>query len=943
MARSLGEYGQRFDRRSGTVRKLSKTIAVMGLLAPLGASALGVGDIRLHSGLNQALNAEIPLVLSGADSLSDVKVSLAGPEAFAKAGLDRQYFLTKLQFRAIQKPNGQYAIQVSSREVMREPFLSFLVEVNWPQGRVLREFTALLDPPASLPDAAVAETTPPVLERPYRSYPRERVAEISRVDEAPSERRPSRRISAAAPRREGTDSAPSANQMTNDAYGPVQRGETLWSIANALARDSSASPEQLIQGLYRANPQAFAGNADSLRAGTLLRIPTSEYLAQVNPRRGSVRRAARNAETFASGEDQNQLRLLSPAEAKSRGESAAGGATGGASGKAKGDLALEVAETAKQENEEFRSRLIQLERKLGDMERMLSLKDEQIAALQAQQRSVQQSFTAKPVAPPVPPVAPLPVPPPETPAVTAPPASIEHQPTATVQPPAPTQPAQPHQPAVVKPPEPPVAPAATTTPPPPRKPAVPRPVAPPPAEETAGFPIDSDYLIAGGGLALLGLGAWLVRRRRNAMIAETESILMAAERESLQTPNFSAARAMDSGLEPIVATKSSFLSEFTPSDFDALGTETDDVDPISEADVYLAYGRYKQAEELIRHAIAQRPERDESKLKLLEIYYATENRSAFESYAKELKAAQKDKQPDFWSKVEEMGRELVPNSSLFEAPGSRAHQKPELPSDAEYAAVKGFGALDLSDDLIDDLKRFEIEFVEPASREEENLDPLAFRDTGRSGSADSFGLGGKDKSHEFDIESLYLDEAGPDREDEVRTDEVTELENLISFDFGKTQEKSQEKPASSPSGALFDDILRDLGSRAEDNKKIDEPAPTAGFTVSEHAAEKPAFDLDLFETDTPLPEKEQSETRTEDTDEDVFAELTDMDQCETKLDLAKAYADMGDEHSAREILQEVFASGSERQQAEASALLNKMGQDQADSELSLAEPKASRM
>ena len=153
------------------MRKLSTTLAMMSLLAPMGASALGIGDIKLRSALNQSLNAEIPLVLSGGDSLADVKIALASPEAFAKAGLERHYFLTKLRFTAVQKPDGGYAIEVSSNDVMREPFVSFLVDVNWPRGRVVREYTVLLDPPATFSDRALVDANPPsVFERPADAY-----------------------------------------------------------------------------------------------------------------------------------------------------------------------------------------------------------------------------------------------------------------------------------------------------------------------------------------------------------------------------------------------------------------------------------------------------------------------------------------------------------------------------------------------------------------------------------------------------------------------------------------------------------------------------------------------------------------------------------------------------------------------------------------------------
>jgi pilus assembly protein FimV len=528
-------------------------------------------------------------------------------------------------------------------------------------------------------------------------------------------------------------------------------------------------------------------------------------------------------------------------------------------------------------------------------------------------------------------------------------------------------------------------------PPPPaqQKPVVPRPpvTTPPPTAEEPGLPIDSTYLIAGGGLALLGLGAWLIKRRRNAMIAETESILLAAERENIQpSSRVMAPKAAESMLEPVIATKSSFLSEFTPSDFDALGTEADDVDPVSEADVYLAYGRYKQAEELIRHAISQHPERDECKLKLLEIYYATENRSAFENYARELKAAKKDAQPDFWAKVVEMGQEIVPTSSLFQAGGGepRSHKAPPAPATAAGPRA-GLGTLDLSDDLIDDLKRFEIEFVEPSSSaeslEDEDFVSLDFGgspQTGQDSSADK-------ESLDFDIASLYRDEVKSAAKEAPPT--TAELENLISFDFGKTPEKN---PAAQPE-ALFEDMLLDfekpkaeMPSAAPEPAKKSEDLPSGKFGFDfdlfepdtgaatdkgldfaaspspETHREEPAaagerppgklgFDLELFEPETtgaaeggPVMAATPTELSAEAADEDMFADLTDMDQFETKLDLAKAYADMEDDDSAREILLEVITAGNERQKAEATALLDKIG-GTAQPEFSLAEPRSGRM
>ena len=148
--------------KESKVRKLSKTLAMMGLLSPVGANALGVGEIKLHSALNQYLEADIPLLTTGSEASSAISVKIASPSAFAKAGLDRPYYLTGLRFNPVVTGDS-VVVKVTSREVIREPFLSFLVEVSWPQGRMFREFTVLLDPPATFEQKTVNAYSAPMV------------------------------------------------------------------------------------------------------------------------------------------------------------------------------------------------------------------------------------------------------------------------------------------------------------------------------------------------------------------------------------------------------------------------------------------------------------------------------------------------------------------------------------------------------------------------------------------------------------------------------------------------------------------------------------------------------------------------------------------------------------------------------------------------------------
>lgn len=974
------------------MRKLSRTLAMMSLLAPMGASALGIGDIRLRSALNQSLNAEIPLVLSGGDSLADVKIALAPPEAFAKAGLERHYFLTKLRFNALQKPDGTYAIEVSSNDVMREPFVSFLVEVNWPRGRVIREYTVLLDPPATFADRALVDASAPAVS----PHPNKDVAQTAETPAAPA---PSHEPG---PRefqpRPSTVTASSEGAISGTEFGPVKKDSTLWEIAKRVNRDSDVSQEQMVIALYRNNPHAFYGNSpDTLKAGETLKIPDREFILSISrsqarnelyqstaARSGKLAgRSKQQSSDIASGADaatQAQLKLLAPSDTKTKDEEAVVGTSGGTA-KSKGEVALEVAETLKQENEDLRSRLSDLEQQLSEMHRLLTLKNEQIALLQEPQAQTASAEPAKQGA--------------IDPEQAIEQAILEQEALAPQQAPTQLENTQPEQAASQEESTPPPPPAEVKPEQP--KAAAPKPVPPPPPEEKSVWDElfeHPSYLGAGaGGLMLLAVIPWLLARRRAAMIEETESILIATEKENLQK-----ARAADSKYDTTMSesappAKTSFLSEFTPSDFDALGAEADEVDPISEADVYLAYGRYKQAEDLIRNAIEQNPERDECKLKLLEIHYATENRNAFESFAQELKDQGKDNDPDFWENVVEMGRELCPTHPLFSASLSSG------PGDL-------LAPIDLTDELIEDLKRFDNEVADTSESTEEERIPLDF-DLDASLPAELPEMAAERADLEFKVEGLSTKATAA--VEQPADDGFPELDNLIAFDTGKSESKprkeedsvqstkdalplepeagakSEKTPEDSDAAQKFDDKMFDFdfGSFALENlqpntaeaeaqspepadenmfaaetfashlesaaredaphQSIDDllreldrrenvlrdDAPNSAQATSDSNSETPTFDFEIdlpssVEGDTIDLNVEEFEGLSVEDQGNEYAPLADMDQLETKLDLAKAYADMEDKQSALEMLKEVVEMGNEDQKTEARSLMDKL-------------------
>jgi pilus assembly protein FimV len=343
-----------------------------------------------------------------------------------------------------------------------------------------------------------------------------------------------------------------------------------------------------------------------------------------------------------------------------------------------------------------------------------------------------------------------------------------------------------------------------------------------------------------GILALIGLLVGWVWRRKKIMeetISDESMFSSAFASSTHQGAEVSEISQMgslpvseDFSFQTGMVGENSILSEFTPSDFDAFETDQSEVDPISEADVYLAYGRYQQAEELMRKAIKDQPNRDECKLKLLEIFYANENTQEFENYANELTAQGKNEDAEFWGRVVEMGSEICPDLALFQGSSSSAEQT--------NASV--FETVEETDS--------------PAPTSDEAVESLSFA---------------TDSADTTDSNAVDFEAKGDDTQ---ANDEVLE-----SFDFDVDAEKAPESAA---------------------------------------AEEDVEFDFDMsFDGD------EANVTQDDDSQGD---ELIEMDELETKIDLARAYIDMGDEDAAKTIAEEVLSKGNDKQKQEAQKIIDSL-------------------
>ncbi|MGR9115094.1 MAG: FimV/HubP family polar landmark protein [Gammaproteobacteria bacterium] len=842
------------------MRKLTKTIALVSLMTPASVLPLGVGDIKLHSTLNENLNAEIALLVSADENPSDIKVKLAPPDKFDEAGVPWSYFLSKIKFDLVTRSDGATVIKLSSAEALREPFLDFLLEVTWPKGNLYREFTVLVDPPATYQKPVVPVSTVSGVSKAAREY--------------------ARTVEKTAP------SVASKSRQAVTEYGPVSRRDTLWTVAEKVNPYSDVSVEQVMMALYEANPKAFyKDNVNALKAGTRLSVPEKEVILKLT-RKEALAEFARqnqawNSRMVAKSEPEkpvaeetvdSQLKLLAPAEVEvAEHETVVSGEQETATpAPAISEPVLEepLAEGEEQVPVELQKRLEKLEQQLVMMQQMLALKDEQLAALQNKQQ-VPGTMTSP-------------------------------------------------QPTVSKP-------EAVT--PPPVKPVAPKPQ-PKPVAQAAPEAEGSDlyYWL----LAVLGIGAmsgfgWLWWRKRQVESeTDTDSMFAASSEISLPTSTEEqlTVPAMEEGAAYDVGTvgESSFLSEFTPSDFDAFDSDQHEVDPISEADVYLAYGRYQQAEELIRHAIEENPANDDYKLKLLEIFYANENKEAFEKYAEDLIQAGKQDDATFWEKVVEMGSEISPGAALF-ASGFELKDAGAVQQEAE--AKKEPSSQVGDDDLDFDLPSFD----------EPELDQSESQETEPSA----------DNSLDFDLSSF-----DSDKNEEVRTERAEQDDHNIEFDLtsdfqaeGAEQEKpegmEQLKEDEDHESFEFDfsmpesEVKEEVSKREDDSimKEVDD------FTLSIDEAEDAAKDaLDLkeaegdfdfnFDFDMEKPDSEQGGGKGASDMDLGVSDLTDMDEFETKIDLARAYIDMGDAEAAKDIAEEVLEKGNAEQKDAAQAILDEL-------------------
>ena len=885
------------------------TLLAAALAATSGAQALGLGRLTVESSLGQPLSARIDLTSATREELDSLTARVADPSVYRQNNMQFQAALARTRVTVEQGPSGPY-LRVTSPTSVVEPFLDLVVEVSWASGRVVRSYTFLLDPPG-----VQVQTVPVDPVTPSRG---------TRTASAPSPTAP-----VAAP------GAPAAGPSAQPGEGyQVRRGDTLSKIANDV-KPPQVTLDQMLVALFKTNASAFEGNnMNRLRTGAIITVPSADEI-NATPAQEATRVVRVQASDWRGYRD--RIAAAAPSADGSQGR-AAGGRIGAAVTEAvpstrPGGDQLRVSPTAggrgaaaasedavarDQQLREAQTRIAMLEKTIADLQKAVQMRSPTMAA--AQQQAEVATGKAPPATTTAPPPAPITAAPKveptkvETPKIepakTEPPKAAPVTAAPPTPPaPAPTTTAEPPKAAATTPPP---APAATTTTaeppkvaPPPAPKATPKVAEPPKAAPSFFedlFANTPTWAIGGGALAILaGIAAIVAMRRRKTTKFE-DSIISGTDIKTNTVFGSTGGGVVNTG-------DNSLASDFSR---EGLGNiDTDEVDPIAEAEVYLAYGRDAQAEEILKDALKKDPQRQEIYLKLLEIHAQHNKPSAFETVASELYAVSQG-QGEVWHKAVALGRQLDPSNPMFAeggAPGGPRGSRAPAPESDTFAVSHDYKPDTTKADKGFDMGLDEEISLSPTSGAAPKPGPGTFGEETvihqRATAPTASGLAAAAAAGAGAVAAGAGAMRGMgdrvDSKHESIADKVKAAADKFDMEF-KLDDDEKPAPMRKPEPAL---------------------ATAGAGAPSSGAAEKlarPAAALELDKLDLSFdPDKA--------TYEDPTPSVLDgqWHDAATKLDLAKAYQEMGDVEGAREILQEVLHEGDDEQKKEAQAILGKLG------------------
>lgn len=925
-------------------------IATAIAMLPLGSNAAGLGSIHVFSGIGQPLRAEVELNASS-EELQSLSARVAPPEAFRQASLQYTAAISGLRF-AVERRGSRSVVKITSDRPFNDPFVDLLIELNWASGRLMREYTFLLDPvPAGSAAPAVGRGAPAA------AAPVGAPA-VSAQRKAPP-----------------ASQAPAAAQTAGGERHEIKKGDTLHRIAEAN-RPEGASLDQMLIALFRENPDAFEGNnINRLRTGSIVTVPSDARVREVDPvqarrevqaqsadfaayRRklaGAVAARPATPESAPSRSDAGTIvpKVDEPARPAAGDQVKVSGAPS-EQGAAKGADSARLARLQALEEElvardkalqEANQRVAALEASVKQMQELLNLRSESMAQLQQQASA----------------------------APSAPAAAQEPAAAPAPQPPA----AEPQQAAPAKE----EAPAPVATPKP-----VPAPTpAPAPVEEPGfvqGLLGDPAVLAGGGGILalLLAYAGIKARQRRKQDTAQgVESIASEFPPPTNSVFGATGGQSVNTGESSVLHT------DFSQSGLSAIDTD-EGVDPVAEADVYMAYGRDAQAEEILLDALKTDASRMAIYVKLLEIYAQRKNLKAFENTATDLYSRTGGEGGD-WDKAAEMGRRLDPENPLYRASAGGGIPTAGLVAGAAAFAGLGAAASQADDSDTGPVASFATPSTparEPAPTEmpgDAGIEALPEVDAG----ALDFDL---DAGLDFGGAAAAVEAPMPQIDAVPTVEAAPALDEAPSFDLdvgGVAEEISAPEPAT-PAAPAADPMLATVIGQGMDFAAADQAlefdlapeldaaaapevgevsldqtmispdgAPASGGPGAADDLEKTSFDSSLLDFDFNLDGGANQAAATPPALDlagiDLNLEATSLasgagtadtggvaesagglvpdsdviEEVNTKLELARAYEEMGDTEGARELIEEVLREGSAEQREAAARLAQRLG------------------
>jgi pilus assembly protein FimV len=852
-------------------------LAIAALLCvPAMVHAAGLGRLQVNSGLGQPLRAEIEIVSLQPGEDDSLQARLATVEAFRQAGIELSSALVGLQF-AVEKRDGRPVIRLSTVQPVNEPFLDVLIELSWSTGRLVREYTFLLDPPEYKAPAAV---------------PAAPAAPATRPAPAPASGAPAR------PEARPIPAAPAAAATATAAkQQEVKKGDTLGAIARQNL-PAGVTLNQMLIALYRANQEAFIrGNINLVRAGRILNIPDREAVAAIGAAEANKQVQSQMADFAEYRRKLGQAVAAAPA-APAREREVSGRITqkpeAPAPAEQKDQLKLSKAEPAKPGSasskaakdddkvardralKEAQSRVAELEKNVSDMQKLMEMKNQQMADLEKK--------AAKPAAPAPAPAAPAPAAkaepakdaPKEAPKEAAKEAPKEAAKEAPKAEPGKDEPkkdeAKKDEAKKDAPKE-----AAKDA----KKAKAAAPVKSAPEKSFLEEFIEDPVALAGlGGVVLLlgGYGFWAWRRKKASQSSKFQDSVLGAATGAGASSVFNNASA--EGTPAAAATpppaEASNASEASVSGVSVGGGESDEVDPIAEADVYMAYGRDAQAEEILKEALGKDANRVAVHAKLLEIYAHRKDAKAFEQAALKVKSLTGGSGAE-WDKAMALGHAIDPENGLYGSGGTASEAAAAAPAAAPAPALDfdiGGGA-------------------------EASAKPAA--------PALDFDIGGGEQKTDFAAGGTLKLDAGETKAAAAGLDFDLGTPPAGADDDGeKTMLLAPRKPAAAEKKvdpdatvAMDFDLNLDIGApKTEEPTKADAPLDLGGLSLD---LGSPGGDAGGGSADPKWQE------------------------VATKLDLAKAYQEMGDKDGARELLNEVVKEGDAAQKGQAEQMLAGLG------------------